>query len=142
VSGYSGTPLAKKLGIKAAHRVGLIGAPDGFEETLEPLPDDVVIRYRARGRFDVIVFFVDREAHLRRRFTRLSHRLRAAGGFWIGWPKKASKVPTDLSFDVVQTVGLNEGLVDNKICAIDETYSGLRFVVGVENRADWPPQCR
>ncbi len=142
MSGYSGTPLAKKLGIKDAHRVGLIGAPDGFEETLEPLPDDVVIRYRARGRFDVIVFFVDREAHLRRRFTRLSHRLRANGGFWIGWPKKASKVPTDLSFDVVQTIGLNEGLVDNKICAIDETYSGLRFVVRVENRADWPPQCR
>jgi hypothetical protein len=140
VSGYSGTPLAKKLGIKDAHRGVLIGAPDGFEGTLEPLPDDVVIRYQARGRFDVIVFFVDREAHLRRRFTRLSRRLGANGGFWIGWPKKASKVPTDLSFDVVQTIGLDEGLVDNKICAIDETYSGLRFVVRVENRAEWPPE--
>ena len=68
MSGYSGTPLAKKLGIKDAHRGVLIGAPDGFEGTLEPLPDDVVIRYQARGRFDVIVFFVNREAHLRRRF--------------------------------------------------------------------------
>lgn len=139
VSGYSGTPLAKKLGIKDGHRVCLIGAPEGFERTLEPLPDDVAIRCEARSRFDVIVFFVDREAQLLRRFTRLSRRLRANGGFWIGWPKKASKVPTDLSFDVVQTIGLNEGLVDNKICAIDETYSGLRFVVRVENRAAWPP---
>ena len=139
VSGYSGTPLAKKLGIKDGHRVCLIGAPEGFERTLEPLPDDVAIRCEARSRFDVIVFFVDREAQLLRRFTRLSRRLRANGGFWIGWPKKASKVPTDLSFDVVQTIGLNEGLVDNKICAIDETYSGLRFVVRLENRAGWPP---
>ena len=98
-----------------------------------------MIRYQARGRFDVIVFFVDREARLQRRFSRLSHRLTANGGFWIGWPKKASNVPTDLSFDVVQTIGLNEGLVDNKICAIDETYSGLRFVVRLENRAGWPP---
>jgi hypothetical protein len=131
--------LAKKLGIKAGHRVGLITAPDGFEGVLAPLPDGVVIRHQGRGRFDVIVLFVDREAELRKRFTKLAPRLAANGGFWIGWPKKASKVATDLSFDVVQAIGLEAGLVDNKVCAINETFSGLRFVVRLENRNDWPP---
>ena len=139
MAGYSGTPLAKKLGIKPGRRVGLIGAPSGFASTLAPLPDDVTVSAQARGTFDVIVFFTDREAELTRRFDRLAHKLTAAGGLWIGWPKKASKVPTDLSFDVVQGIGLRAGLVDNKVCAIDDTYSGLRFVVRVANRAAWPP---
>ena len=139
MAGYSGTPLAKKLGIKPGHRVGLIAAPRGFEDTLAPLPDDVTVRFQARGTLDVIVFFTDREAELVKRFDKLVHKLPADGGLWIGWPKKASKVPTDLSFDVVQTVGLGAGLVDNKICAIDDVYSGLRFVVRVADRAAWPP---
>jgi len=139
MAGYSGTPLAKKLGIKAGHRLGLIAAPAGFAGALAPLPADVALREQARGRFDVIVFFVHREADLRRRFEPLAHKLVANGGLWIGWPKKAAKMDTDLAFDVVQRIGLDAGLVDNKVCAIDDTYSGLRFVVRLENRDGWPP---
>ncbi len=133
------TPLVKKLGVKEGHTLGLIGIAADFEATLAPLPDGVAVRHQARGRFDVIVYFPAHQGELRRRFAQLARHMVANGGLWIGWPKKASKVPTDLSFDVVQTIGLEEGLVDNKICAIDETYSGLRFVVRVENRAGWPP---
>lgn len=139
MAGYSGTPLAKKLGIKAGHRLGLIAAPPSFARALAPLPENVTIRDQARGRFDVIVFFVDRETDLKRRFGPLAQKLVANGGLWIGWPKKAAKIDTDLAFDVVQRVGLDAGLVDNKVCAIDDTYSGLRFVVRVENRDAWPP---
>ena len=136
MAGYSGTPLAKKLGIKAGHRLGLIAAPTGFADALGPLPGDVTVRRQARGRFDVIVVFARREADLRSRFGRLV----ADGGLWVGWPKKAAKVETDLSFDVVQGIGLAAGLVDNKVCAIDDVYSGLRFVVRVADRAGWPPR--
>jgi len=139
VAGYSGTPLARKLGIKPGHRVALIGAPGGFESTLAPLPEEVALRTEARGVLDVVVFFCDRESVLRRRFGKLARHLAANGGLWIGWPKKASGVATDLAFDVVQSTGLEAGLVDNKVCAIDETYSGLRFVVRVEDRDRWPP---
>lgn len=138
MAGYSDTPLAKKLGIKPAHRVGLFDAPGDFAGALAPLPEGVTLHTQARGTFDVIVLFSDREARLRRRFDKLVRRLQANGGLWVGWPKKASKVPTDLSFDVVQSMGLDAGLVDNKVCAIDETYSGLRFVVRLEDRAGWP----
>ena len=85
------------------------------------------------------MFFTHRKSELARRFGTLSAKIAADGGIWIGWPKKSSKVSTDLSFDIVQRTGLAAGLVDNKVCAIDDTYSGLRFVVRVENRADWPP---
>lgn len=138
MAGYSKTPLAKKLGIEAGARVALVDPPDGFGGVLEPLPPEVTIRSRARGPLDIIVFFTDRASRLRRRFPTLARNLDPAGGLWIGWPKKASGVTTDLSFDVVQGVGLDAGMVDNKICAIDDTYSGLRFVVRVEDRAQWP----
>lgn len=138
-AGYSGTPLAKKLGIGAGSRVGLISAPDGFLEALEPLPDGVrFLSGRARD-LDVIVLFVRRAAELRRRFMPLAVRLQPAGGLWVGWPKKASGVPTDVDFAVVQATGLEAGLVDNKVAALDETWSGLRFVVRREDRDAWPP---
>ena len=133
-TGYSGTPLAKKLGIKAGHRVGLIGAPQGFEETLEGLPDAVRFSRRAAGRFDVIVFFTSKAAELGRRFAGLAVKLDPAGGFWIAWPKKSSGVATDLVEGRVRHTGLDAGLVDNKICAIDETWSGLRFVYRLKDR--------
>ena len=133
-AGYSGTPLARKLGIGPGHRVGLIGAPDGFEATLEGLPEDVVLARQARGRFDVVVFFTRREAELGRRFGPLAAKLRPAGGLWVAWPKKSSGVATDLAFDRVQRIGLAAGLVDNKVCAVDETWSGLRFVYRVADR--------
>ncbi len=87
----------------------------------------------------MIVFFVTGATELRRRFTPLAVRLQPTGGVWVAWPKKASGVPTDVDFDVVQSTGLAAGLVDNKVAAIDDTWSGLRFVVRREHRAAWPP---
>ena len=133
--GYSGTPLAKKLGIKAGHRVALVGAPPTFEETLDPLPQGVHPVRRVRGRYDVIVFFAGKRAILDRRLESLARAIVDNGGLWVGWPKKSSGVPTDLDFAAVQGAGLALGLVDNKVCAIDDTWSGLRFVIRLRDRA-------
>lgn len=133
-AGYSGTPLAKKLGIKDRHRVALINAPDDFEAALAPLPAGVAVKRQARGTADVIVFFTKRKSELIRRLPTLARRLDPAGGLWLAWPKKSSGVETDLSFDAAQRAGLDLGLVDNKICAIDDTWSGLRMVVRVKDR--------
>ena len=132
--GYSGTPLAKKLGIKAEYRLGLIRAPADFERTLESLPEGVRISRREVGTFDVVVFFSTTAAVLESRFERLRERLHPEGGLWVAWPKKSSGVATDLDFQRVQRCGLDGGLVDNKVCAIDETWSGLRFVYRVADR--------
>ena len=133
-AGYSGTPLARKLGIEAGHRVGLIGAPEGFEKTLQGLPEGVRLSRRAAGRFDVIVLFAGRAAELARRFGRLAERLDMAGGLWVAWPKKSSGVASDVGEAVVRQTGLAGGLVDNKICAVDETWSALRFVYRLQDR--------
>ena len=127
-AGYSGTPLPTKLGLKPGMTVGLLDAPDGFLDLLEGRPDDLVFRTQARGPFDVIVSFHTRRAHFERRFPVLVRALTKAGGLWIAWPKKASGVATDMTEDVVREVALPAGLVDNKVCAIDETWSGLRVV--------------
>jgi hypothetical protein len=134
VAGYSGTPLPKKLGIKPGARVALVRAPDGFEKFLAPLPPDVVLRRQARAPLDVVVLFVTRRAELARRFPPLARALRPDGGLWVAWPKRASCVVTDLHFEPVQTIGLDSGLVDNKVCAIDEVWSALRFVRRVADR--------
>lgn len=135
MAGYSGTPLAKKLGIKPGHVVVVIGdAPASFEGSLD-LPEGArLFRQLRPAPVDVMVFFVDRVAELERRMSGLLARLHPAGGFWVAWPKKASKKPTDITEDVVRRIGLAGGLVDNKVCAIDEVWSGLRLVVRVENR--------
>jgi hypothetical protein len=140
VAGYSGTLLPKKLGIKEGARVALVGSPHGFEQTLAPLPPGVEVATRARRPLDVIVFFTSHRSELTRRFMTLARALDPAGGLWIAWPKKTSGVPTDLDQAAVMEVGLATGLVDNKVCAIDDTWSGLRFVVRKENRAGWPPR--
>jgi hypothetical protein len=133
-AGYSGTPLPKKLGIKPGHRLGLIGAPDDFEATLGELPEDVAVRRRVRGRFDVVVaFFVERRA-LEQRLETLRASLEPAGGLWIAWPKRASGVATDVDEGVVRELGLAAGLVDNKVCAIDAVWSGLRLVYRLRDR--------
>jgi len=135
VAGYSGTPLPKKLGIKEGARLALVAAPDGFaESTLAPLPDRVELRPRARGPLDVIVLFTKSRADLERRFGKLAAALQPAGALWIAWPKRSSGVSTDLTEDVLREVGLPQGLVDTKVCAIDDTWSGLRFVIRKENR--------
>lgn len=132
-SRYSGTPLPGKLGIQAGARVAVVSAPDGFDAVLGPLPAGVRVRSGARGRCDVVLFFVTRRAELARRFPSFVRALEPDGGLWVAWPKQTSGVATDLVFDEVQAVGLDAGLVDNKVCAIDATWSGLRFV---RRRAD------
>jgi hypothetical protein len=133
-AGYSGTPLVRKLGIKPGARLALIGAPDGFDATLGELPADVAVRRAVRGPLDVIVaFFVDL-SRLERRLPALRTALQPAGGLWIAWPKRASGVATDLTEDVVRELGLASGLVDNKVCAIDAVWSGLRLVYRLVDR--------
>jgi hypothetical protein len=134
MAGYSGTPLPKKLGIKAGARVALVRAPDGFEALLAPLPPDVALSHQARAPLDLVVLFVTRHSDLTRRFPRLVRALRPDGGLWVAWPKRASCVVTDLQFEPVQRIGLDAGLVDNKVCAIDETWSALRFMRRVADR--------
>ena len=127
-AGYSGTPLPRKLGITEGSLVAFLDPPDDFPGTLGALPDGVRERARLRGPLDVIVFFTARRAELERRIDRLKAALAPAGRLWIAWPKRASKVPTDMTEDVVREVALPMGLVDNKVCAIDATWSGLRIV--------------
>jgi hypothetical protein len=134
-AGYSGTPLVRKLGIKLDARLGLIGAPDGFDATLGGLPSGVHVRRRLGGRpFDVIVAFFASRAELERRLAALAGALDPAGGLWIAWPKRASGVPTDVTEDVVRGLGLAAGLVDNKVCAVDQVWSGLRLVYRLRDR--------
>ncbi len=136
MAGYSGTPLPQKLGIKPGHRVALVGAPDDFPKLLGELPAGASLRAAPGGAepFDVIVYFVDSHTRLSADFAKLAHRLAPAGGLWVAWPKKASGVATDLTEDRVREVGLEGGLVDNKVCAVDATWSGLRFVFRVKDR--------
>jgi hypothetical protein len=136
MAGYSGTPLAEKLGIKEGHSIALLDTPANFELTLGKLPPNVAIRsdLDEEDRFDVLVCFTDCLAALCDQFSRAKDRLKPAGGLWIAWPKKSSGIATDLTEDVVRGVGLEAGLVDNKVCAIDETWSGLRFVFRLKDR--------
>jgi hypothetical protein len=131
-TGYSGTPLAKKLGIKAGHELAVLGAPDGF--AIDDLPDGVAVRHQARGPLDVIVSFHTRRADLAKRTPTLLKALPPDGSLWVAWPKKASGMPTDITEDVVREVLLPTGMVDNKVCAIDATWSGLRLVLRKELR--------
>ena len=120
--------------MKEGARLALVGAPADFERTLGLLPDGVELRARARGPLDLIVFFTTSRAELERRFEKLAGALAPAGALWIAWPKKSSGVKSDLTEDALREVGLPLGLVDNKVCAIDDTWSGLRFVIRKENR--------
>jgi hypothetical protein len=135
MAGYSGTPLVKKLGIKPGHHLALLGAPAGFTATLGDLPDGVAVQNELVGDpLDVIVLFAPDEAALRRGFATAARRLCPAGGLWVAWPKKASGVPTDLTETEVRAIGLAAGLVDNKVCAVDDVWAGLRFVIRVQDR--------
>jgi hypothetical protein len=135
MAGYSGTPLPKKLGIKAGSRVALVGAPDDFERTLGVLPAGVAFVPADEGGLDVAVSFVTAEQELLERFRALKPLLQPAGGLWIAWPKKVRGVAGGLSENTIRDIGLAAGLVDNKVCAIDERWSGLRFVYRREDRS-------
>jgi hypothetical protein len=131
MAGYSETPLERKLGVKPGQRVAVLGAPEGFALTgVRPFR-------RLAGRLDLIVWFVRTAAELRRRLPALEAALAPAGSLWIAWPKRTSGVATDLGESLLREVILPDGLVDNKVCAIDEIWSGLRFVVRVERRSGW-----
>jgi hypothetical protein len=126
MAGYSGTPLPKKLGIKPRMTVGTIHPPDDFRDTLGTLPGKVILRKTARGRCDLLIWFVDSKKELLKRLPSLAERSDYRS-LWIAWPKQSSGVQTDLTQQTVRTSGLSHGLVDYKICAIDATWSGLLF---------------
>jgi hypothetical protein len=135
MAGYSGTPLVKKLGIKEGSRVALVNAPKDFQAELGELPADVKFMKSTTKSLDLMLFFVLSERLLARDFTKLAACLTSNGMIWIAWPKKSSGVTTDLTFERVQRIGLDAGLVDVKICAIDDTWSGLKFVYRLKDRA-------
>jgi len=134
MTGYSGTTLAKKLGIKEGHRVAFPSAPEGFRGLLGELPEGVSVKSRATGPLDVIVFFTKSRAELTRRLPGLRRAMEPAAGLWIAWPKRASGVRTKMTEDVARELGLANRLVDNKVAAIDETWSGLRLVIRLVDR--------
>lgn len=136
-TGYSGTPLPKKLGIKEGHRVAVLGSPAGFDLTEHPaMPTGAIVQRSLAGKaaLDVIVAFVTKRAELVARIAACRPRMLPAGGLWIAWPKRASGVATEVTEDTVRELALPTGLVDNKVCAIDETWSGLRLVIRKELR--------
>jgi hypothetical protein len=135
MAGYSGTPLIKKLGIKECFRVALVNSPKGFKKELGPLP--VKAKYVPAGTatLEVILLFVNSEETLRKQFVSLTTNLVANGMLWVAWPKKSSGLATDLSFTNVQRIGLDAGLVDVKICAVNDIWSGLKFVYRLKDRA-------
>jgi hypothetical protein len=130
-AGYSGTPLLKKLGVKDGCTLTLLGEPDGV---IGDVPASVTVRRQARGSSDVVVAFFTRRQDLERRIGALSRVVYPDGGLWIAWPKRASGLETSVNEDVVREVALPLGLVDNKVCAIDATWSGLRMMWRRERR--------
>jgi hypothetical protein len=134
MAGYSDTPLVKKLGIKSGFRIAFVNAPAAFSKELS-LPSEAKINLRSREPLDFALLFVKSERELRATFPQYADKLKPAGMLWVAWPKKSSGVATDLSFNNVQAIGLAAGLVDTKICAVDEVWSGLKFVFRLKDRS-------
>jgi hypothetical protein len=133
MAGYSGTPLIKKLGIKPGSNIVFVNAPSGYAQELD-LPTDVTINSRSAKPIDFAQLFVKREKELLTKFPEYARRLQPSGMLWVSWPKKTSGVPTDLTENIVRDIGLNGGLVDVKVCAVDEVWSGLKFVFRLKDR--------
>lgn len=133
-AGYSGTPLAKKLGIKPGMRVAALGAPPDYPALLEPIPEGATVGDALGTEAAFIHFFTTERTVLEARLPRLKAALASDGMLWISWPKKAAKVETDVDENVVRKAGLEAGLVDVKVCAVDETWSGLKFVYRLKDR--------
>ncbi|HEY9463729.1 MAG TPA: hypothetical protein VIR54_11605 [Vicinamibacterales bacterium] len=132
--GYSGTPLAKKLGIGTGHRVWVAHAPANYKTLLSPLPDGVTFATRASNTIDVAHVFTSRRRELEKTLRSLRSTLRPDAAVWVSWPKKSSKVPSDITEDVIREITLPMGFVDIKVCAVDDTWSGLKLVVRKELR--------
>jgi hypothetical protein len=133
-SGYSGTPLAKKLGIGAGHRVWLARAPVNYRTLVAPLPDGVRFVTKPSTTTDVAHVFTSKRRELEKTLRTLRAALKPDAAIWVSWPKKASKLPTDITEDVIRDVALPMGFVDIKVCAVDETWSGLKLVLRKERR--------
>jgi hypothetical protein len=133
-AGYSGTPLAKKLGIKPKQRVTLLGDPRGYRKLLEPVPEGVVFNTRVGKNSDIVHTFTMSKAELGNRLAACRKILGPEAAIWVSWPKKASKVPTDITEDTIRALALPLGFVDIKVCAVDETWSGLKLVLRKELR--------
>jgi len=134
MAGYSGTPLSQKLGIKAEQKVVTIGAPAGYAELLAPLPEAVSFTRGARAGADFVHLFISERKALEKELKRLRKLLADTGILWVSWPKKSSGVATDVTEDTIREVALPLGFVDVKVCAVDETWSGLKLMVRRENR--------
>ena len=134
MAGYSGTPLAKKLGIKEDAQMYVEGAPENYLQLLEPLPFGVEFAPRLSRKMDMIHVFASDAAELAAKLKKYLHRIVEDGMIWVSWPKKAARVPTDITEDVIRAVALPLGLVDVKVCAVDDTWSGLKLVIRVQNR--------
>jgi hypothetical protein len=134
MAGYSDTPLIKKLGIKEGFRILIVNSPKDFPATLGSLPNNVK-RVKSNSKtIDFILLFSNAEKKLKKEFPQLARKLVSNGMLWVAWPKKSSGVETDLLFENVQRIGLNAGLVDVKICAVDDVWSGLKFVYRLKDR--------
>ncbi len=133
MAGYSGTPLSKKLGIKPGARLCFVNAPPEYAALLEPLPEDVAIVSAKSPALDLVHGFVKRRADLVELANLYKDRIKQDGAIWVSWPKKAAKIATDVTEDTVREVGLPLGLVDIKVCAVDEVWSGLKLVIRKEN---------
>jgi hypothetical protein len=134
MAGYSGKPLAAKLGIKPGCRLYPRGAPANYLELIGPLPPAVEVLARPAGALDLVHLFATDAASLARDLATYRHRIVEHGMIWVSWPKKAAKVPTDVTEDVIRERALPLGLVDIKVCAVDETWSGLKLVIRREER--------
>ena len=132
--GYSGTPLSKKLGIKVGFRLYVKNPPANYEALISPTPEKVQLMRRLSNDLDMIHFFTKSRAELAANIEKFMGRIKQNGMIWISWPKKASKVPTDVTEDVIREIILPHGLVDVKVCAVDATWSGLKLVIRKENR--------
>lgn len=136
MAGYSGTPLAKKLGIKSGSSVFVDGAPMDYEQLLAPLPDGVHMQSEVDTSTDIVHLFSLSKTQLAEALERALQQLRPDAALWVSWPKKASKVPTDITEDVIRELAFPLGLVDIKVCAVDNVWSGLKLVLRKENRPD------
>jgi len=134
MAGYSGTPLAKKLGIKEGSRLFLSGAPKNYVQLVAPLPKGVKLSPRIDSETDIVHVFSTERARLRTALRDSLGKLKKDASIWVSWPKKSSKVPTDITEDTIREVALPLGLVDIKVCAVDEVWSGLKLVLRKKNR--------
>ena len=133
-AGYSGTSLTKKLGIKNGYKIKIVNEPEGYFKLFNDLPIDLEILTDNKTKKDFIHYFVGNVIQVEKEIKLLSKEIEQNGALWISWPKKTSKIETDLNGNIVREIGLKNGLVDIKVCAVNEIWSGLKFVIPIKDR--------